>query len=282
LAQVQKRLLPPNLIMINRRKFISLACCSAALMSCASAPPPAARRTSYAFADDFDGPAGSAPDPSRWAYDTGGGGWGNRELETYSSSRENSFLDGKGNLVIRATKHTLESPRGTFTTYQSARLKTLGKFAKYHGNFEARIKLDPQPGLWPAWWAMGANIERVGWPACGEVDMLENFGNDLVRTSVHTPDGKKISVLTSATSVPVDDDWHIWRMSWGTSADGFTFFRDGLIYFIVDPSEMPYWCFSSGVPMFMLLNLAVGGAAGTPPESVRFPIDMLVDYVRVW
>jgi beta-glucanase (GH16 family) len=269
--------------MISRREFISLTCGATAVGSYAAASQLSTiKKRSYAFVDDFDGPAGSGPNPAMWAYDIGGGGWGNRELETYTSSRENSFLDGNGNLVIRATRHKLESPNGRYTAYRSARLKTLGNFAKYHGNFEARIKLDPQPGLWPAWWAVGADIGRVGWPACGEVDMLENFGNRLVKTSVHTPDGRNIGVLSRTASVPVNDGWHTWRMSWGASGGGFTFFRDGDSYLTVEPSELPYWCFSSGIPMFMLLNLAVGGTAGTPPEWVRFPVDMLVDYVRVW
>jgi beta-glucanase (GH16 family) len=228
----------------------------------------------YTFADDFDGPAGSAPDPSKWTYDLGGGGWGNDELEIYTSSRENSFLDGNGNLVIRATKTT---GQGT-TTYRSARLKTLGKFTQYHGTFEARIKLDPQPGTWPAWWMMGANIGTVGWPKCGEVDILENFGGaaDVV-TSVHTP--KDAGVATERGSTAVNNTWHTWRVHW--DAAGFTFFKDGTQYLDVSPSQLPNWPFSSGVPMFMLLNLAIGGGAGSP-ASTRFPVDMLVDYVRVW
>lgn len=230
---------------------------------------------SYTFADDFDGPAGSAPDPSRWAYDLGGGGWGNDELETYTSSRENSFLDGNGNLVIRVTKTV---GQGT-TTYRSARLKTLGKFSQYHGTFEARIKVDPQQGTWPAWWMMGANIGTVGWPKCGEVDILENFGGSAdVVTSVHTLSSGG-GTYTKRAATAVDSTWHIWRVHWART--GFTFFKDGTRYMDVGPSHVPNWPFSSGVPMFMLLNLAVGGAAGSA-ASANFPVDMLVDYVRVW
>ena len=138
--------------------------------------PPSNKSTQFAFEDDFTGPAGAAPDPSKWTYDLGGGGWGNNELEVYTNSRTNSFLDGDGHLVIRATK--------SGRTFHSARLKTIGKFAKYRGTFEARIKLDIQRGLWPAWWAIGANFPEVGWPACGEVDMLENYGGSIAETSV--------------------------------------------------------------------------------------------------
>lgn len=233
-------------------------------------------RPRYTFADDFDGPAGSAPDPAKWGYDLGGGGWGNDELETYTSSRENSFLDGNGNLVIRATKSAGQGA----TAYRSARLKTLGKFSQYHGTFEARIKLDPQQGTWPAWWMMGANIGTVGWPKCGEVDILENFGDSAdVATSIHTPNGAGFGTYTKRGTTTVNGAWHTWRVQWAPA--GFTFFKDGTQYLHVGPGHLPNWPFSSGVPMFMLLNLAIGGAAGSPANT-RFPVDMLVDYVRVW
>jgi beta-glucanase (GH16 family) len=234
----------------------------------------------YAFRDDFHGPAGSAPDPKRWTYDIGGGGWGNHELEIYTDSRENSFLDGHGHLVIRATKVVTWTGSAHLTTYYSARLKTLGLFSKYQGTFEARIKLAPRVGLWPAWWVMGENIGQVGWPACGEVDMLENYGDGYVQTSVHVPNQTDSGVLTKYGDIPVGNGWHVWRMVWDDA--GFRFYRDGHAYLAVAPGDLQDWCFSSGVPMFMLLNLAVGGTVGTPPPSTKFPVDMLVDYVRVW
>lgn len=271
-------------VTVKRRTFVSLA---AGVGVGALAEFPAAcsgqgRPTvSYAFEDDFDGPAGSAPDPSKWSYDLGGGGWGNNELEIYTASRANSFHDGKGHLVIRATKNVQMSGDRTISTYRSARLKTVGKFSKYTGNFEARIKLDIQKGLWPAWWVLGADFGQVGWPSCGEVDMLENYGGSFVQSSVHTPDNGRRSALTKYANTTVDSDWHIWRMSWDAK-DGFAFYKDGTQYMRVSPQQMPNWCFSSGVPMFMILNAAVGGAAGHPPDTVRFPVDLLVDYVRVW
>ena len=271
--------------MMNRRAFVSRASALSAvgltqLTSCGT--DPARPAVTYAFADDFDGPAGSAPDPSRWRYDLGGGGWGSNELQVYTSSRKNSFLDGKGNLVIRATKSVRTSGGRVTTSYHSARLNTLGKFSKYHGTFEARIKLDVQRGLWPAWWAIGANFPTVGWPACGEVDMLENYGASHVETSVHTPDNTGAEVLTRDAAIAVDDGWHTWRMWWDPQTSGFTFYKDRVKYLTVEPGQMTNWCFSSGVPISMVLNLAVGGAVGTPPDSVKFPVDLLVDYVRVW
>jgi beta-glucanase (GH16 family) len=267
---------------MNRRAFVSAVAVSGAavmtqLTSCGRSA------VTYAFADDFDGPAGSPPDPSKWGYDIGGGGWGNNQLQVYTSSRENSFQDGNGHLVIRATKSVQNSGGRTITAYRSARINTLGKFSKYHGTFEARIKLNAQPGLWPAWWMIGANFPKVGWPACGEVDMLENFGSSVVDTTVLTPDNAGTNALKKHAAVPVDDGWHTWRTWWNPGTGGFTFYKDGVEYLTVEPTQLANWCFSSGVPMSMLLNLAIGGTVvGNPSDSVRFPVDMLVDYVRVW
>jgi beta-glucanase (GH16 family) len=276
----------PSDLRVNRRAFFSVtaglgAMAVTELRACDSRT--ADHAVTYAFADEFDGPAGSAPDPSKWGYDIGGGGWGNDDLAVYTSSRANSFLNGDGNLVIRATKNVRTSDDRTASiTYHSARLKTIGKFSKYRGSFEARIKLDIQPGLWPAWWALGANFPKVGWPVCGEVDMLENYGGSMVESSVHTPNYAGTSILTKCADIPVDDGWHVWRMLWSSETGGFTFYRDDTKYMTIAPAQMANWCFSSGVPMFMIINLAVGGAAGIPPDRVRFPVDLLVDYVRVW
>jgi hypothetical protein len=130
---------------MNRRAFVSMTAVFGAmavteLTACdiRTADP----AVTYAFADEFDGPAGSAPDPSKWGYDVGGGGWGNDDLAVYTSSRANSFLDGKGNLVIRATKNVRTSDdQTTIITYHSARLKTFGKFSKYRGSFGRRAWL---------------------------------------------------------------------------------------------------------------------------------------------
>lgn len=271
-------------VTVKRRTFASLAAglgMGALVELVASWIGPTRPGVSYAFADEFDGPAGSAPNPSKWVYDVGGGGWGNDELEIYTASRVNSFQDGKGHLVIRVTKSVQMSEDRIISTYHSARLKTIGKFSKYTGNFEARIKLDIQHGLWPAWWVLGASYDRVGWPACGEVDMLENYGGPVVQTSVHTPDDARRGVLTKYTDTSVDNDWHTWRMHWDAE-DGFAFYKDGTEYMVVSPGQLPNWVFSSGVPMFVILNVAVGGAAGPPPDTLHFPIDLLVDYVRVW
>ena len=220
----------------------------------------------YKFRDEFDGPAGSAP-ASHWTYALGGGGWGNNELEVYTNSRANSFLDGKSNLVIRATKDN--------GVYHSARLLSPW-FAQYHGTWEARIKLNVQRGCWPAWWAMGDNMP---WPQSGEVDMLENYGGKVMETSVHTPDDAGTGALTKSQTQPVDNNWHVWRMACNSAA--FVFYKDGIPYLTAVPTDLDNWCFGNGVPLWMIANMAVGGAGGSPASTV-FPIDMLIDYIRVW
>jgi beta-glucanase (GH16 family) len=230
----------------------------------------------YKFQDEFDGPAGSAPNPVNWTYDIGGWGWGNNELETYTSSRANSYLDGNGNLVIKAV-------RGRKGQYTSARLKTQGIFSASSGAFEARIKIPNHAGLWPASWMLGADIDSAGWPQCGEVDVMEWFGNNswAAASTVHTA-GYDGSDFYIDNQIPggIDSNWHVWRAV--VTSTGITFFKDGTEFASIAQSLMPNWVFGQ-TPLFIVLNLAVGGdGGGSIPLSTVFPATMLVDYVRVW
>ena len=224
----------------------------------------------YTFADEFNGAAGSAPDPAKWTYDLGGGGWGNRELQTYTNSRKNSFLDGQGNLVIRATQRE--------GYYYSARLTTANSFSQRYGHWEARMKINSQPGVWPAWWMLGDNFSSVGWPRSGEIDMVEDYGFSAVESSVHTAVGDSGGVRTFAGGTGNDSEFHVFAMDW--TPEGITFSRDG------EPYAKRAWSFAGPSdplqPMFMLLNVAVGGKIGNPMPSTVFPADLVVDYVRVW
>jgi beta-glucanase (GH16 family) len=241
--------------------------------------------TIYTFHDDFDGPAGSPPDPARWSYDIGGGGWGNGEAQVYTDSTSNVFQDGQSHLVIRATRRTMPGGRlRTKKTYHSGRIKTEGKFWQLGGTFEARIKVDSRPGLWPAFWLMGQDHPTAGWPACGEVDVLEDFGYSTVQASVHAPAGG--TALRSAhQDLPSDTGWHLYQLHW--TADGMSFSRDGHRYLHVSRNfcTPTSWIFGPSAPnnggMFLLLNLAVGGNAGEPPPETAFPADLMIDYIRV-
>ena len=218
----------------------------------------------YSFDAEFTGPQGSAPGPA-WTYSTAGTGLGGRNLASYTASRVNSYLDGHGHLVIAVTH--------AGTTYQSARLVSTATF-RQGSTLEARIKLDVQPGMWPAWWLIGA-----AWPADGEVDMLENYGGTIAETTVHTPAGGG-AMYAKARQFTADDRWHTYDVRW--TAAGFTFTRDGRSYLTVSPGQLRNWGYGPGNHMRMILNVAVGGIAGPPPPSVRFPVTMQVDYVRAW
>jgi beta-glucanase (GH16 family) len=251
----------------------------ALLVACSVPVTPAAVAETYSFQDEFDGPAGSRPEPTKWSYVTGDGGWGNGELQTYTDSRENSFLDGHGNLVIRATKAVAPGGAPDHVSYKSARLTTIHHFSQRYGHWEARIKVQSERGLWPAWWMLGDNYPSVGWPGCGEVDMVEDYGFSAVESSIHAPT-KPPAYRTFSGTTPNDSQFHVFALDW--TADGMSFSRDGVRYAAVawnaDPGNR---IFDPQQPMFMLLNLAVGGRVGVPSNETVFPIDLVVDYVRV-
>ncbi len=237
----------------------------------------------YVFTDEFNGPAGSPPDPSKWNHETGR--WtGSNELQTYTDSTANACLDGQGHLVIKALKGT-----GRHDGYTSARLTTQGLFARDHGNFEARIKFDLATGAWPAWWMLGSDYPTAGWPRCGEIDMIEVYGQPgwSPDSTVHTAGGNG-NDTTKEMPVPggAGTGWHTWRLRWDGDTGQIQFAKDSQIYLTVNPGDLPNWPF--GVPgtrggnAFMILNLAVGGDGGGPVPGNFTQSTMTVDYVRVW
>ncbi len=255
------------------------------------------------WSDEFNGAAGTPPNPNNWNYDIGGG-WGNGEIETYTNSSANVFQDGNGNLVIRAIRNN--------GSYTSARLQTGSSGASgtanlswTYGLVEARIKLPtPSQGVWPAFWMLGENIGTVSWPECGEVDIMENFGiygnvNDtsIENGTIHGPANSSASApdynggagIGTSTTLPwgetVSDDYHIYAVQW--SENSIQFLVDGVVYETRTPASLPSgapWVFNNN--FFILLNLAIGGPStflGTPDPNAPFPNqDMLVDYVRVY
>jgi len=232
------------------------------------------------WADEFNGPAGSAPDPAKWTYDTGGNGWGNHELENYTDSRRNSYQDGNGNLVIQA----LKSGAG----YTSARLKTEGLFAADYGKIEARIQIPFGQGLWPAFWMLGTNIDgpnAVGWPNCGEIDIMENIGKEpsIVHGTIHGPGDSGLGIggpYTLPNGAKFSDDFHVFAVIWDPQQ--VQFLMDNTPYETVTKQQAgKMWAFDH--QFFLLLNLAVGGSwPGDPDNTTTFPQTMKVDYVRVY
>ncbi|HEV2474338.1 MAG TPA: glycoside hydrolase family 16 protein [Chthonomonadales bacterium] len=236
-------------------------------------------RWSLVWSDEFSGPAGAAPDPKYWTYDIGGNGWGNQELEYYTGDRANSYLDGKGHLIIEARRQQKGG-----RDYTSARLKTQGLFSHGYGRFEARIKIPYGQGIWPAFWLLGDNIGSVGWPRCGEMDIMENIGKepDKVHGSVHGPGYDFTRTYQLPQQVAFYRNYHVYGVQW--TPDQIQFSVDGNVYGAYHKSDLAAgqsWVFDK--PIFILLNVAVGGNwPGSPNATTRFPQKMLVDWVRIY
>jgi beta-glucanase (GH16 family) len=253
---------------------------AAAARSAPSAKPSA---WNLVWSDEFDGAAGNAPDASKWNYDIGGSGWGNQEREYYTDSRDNSYLDGNGHLVIQARTDDAAGYNCWYGTcqYTSARLLTSGTFSQTYGRFEASIEIPGGQGMWPAFWALGNNIGSVGWPACGEIDTMENIGREpnQVHGSLHGPNGYN-TTSTYTLGSPFSSGFHTFAADW--YPDHIDFSVDGNIYDTEYASNAGSgWVFNQ--PFFLLLNLAIGGSwPGDPDGSTPFPAQMIVDYVRVY
>jgi beta-glucanase (GH16 family) len=268
--------------------FLGLAC---------NSPPPEDTGDEWAgptgtfrevFRDDFDGDAGSAPNPLYWNVQEREFGQ-NQELDYNTTDRKNSYLDGAGNLVIEALKENYVLPNGRVSTqpYTSARMNTAGLVEQTYGRFEARIWLPSGKGLWPAFWVLGNNIEDVGWPKCGEVDVVELAGSrpGKINGSMHGPGYAGTEGLTRSfelDSGTFAGGFHVFAIEW--AADGMRWLVDGKPYHARTPEGLRdqdvEWVFNR--PMYMILNLAVGGFYdGEPDGSTAFPAKMVIDYVSV-
>lgn len=265
--------------------FISVLAPCLLLCSTASAKDPEGWRLTWS--DEFDGPKGSPADSSKWSFNIGGNGWGNNELETYTSRRANSYVD-YGRLVIKALKGTFTGPDKITRNYTSARLLTKNKFSQTYGRFEARIKVPYGQGIWPAFWMLGDNIDTAGWPNCGEIDIMETIGKEpsIAHGTLHGPGYSGERGISAAYTLPsgqkFSDDFHTFTVEWEPNV--MRFYVDGLLYKTRTPADLPpgtRWVFDH--PFFIILNVAVGGTwPGDPDATTVFPQQMLVDYVRVY
>ncbi len=247
-----------------------------------AAAPPGWKLT---WSDEFNGPDGSAVDPTKWKHDTGGTGWGNNELEYYTDGTQNAVVQG-GNLVITATKDGASQYKCSYgtCTYTSSRLLTKGLFAQQYGRFEARAQMPTGKGLWPAIWALGDNIDTVSWPACGEIDFMETIGTDISTNhgSLHMPASYGPSgTYKLPNGASYADAFHTFAFEWEPTA--VRFYVDDVLY-ETQKSTVPggdTWEFDH--PFFLLINVAVGGQwPGSPDSTTTFPQTLKVDYVRVY
>ena len=278
----------PNLRL--RRSALVAGCL--ALAGCAGneAPSPPAAGTSansratalpgfaLVWSDEFDhsGP----PDPAKWGYEEGL--LRNDEAQYYTRGRLENARVEDGRLVLEARHERFASAE-----YTSASLTTRKSTQFLYGRVEVRAQLPRGRGLWPAIWMLGANIDQVGWPRCGEIDIMENVGfePDLIHGTVHTDayNHTKNTQKGAALAVPgISDGFHVYAIEW--SPERIDFFVDAAAYFTFhkesgDPSVWPF-----DAKQYLILNVAVGGSWGGLHgiDALVFPQRMLVDYVRVY
>lgn len=237
------------------------------------------------WSDEFDTPTpDNRPDPAKWTFEKGATGFGNQERQNYTDRVENaSYVEhnGTGCLRISALNDYYDG-----IAYSSARIKTEGLYEFRYGRFEARLKLPYGPGLWPAFWMLGADYKTNEWPACGEIDIMENKGYqpNIVSSALHMPGrsgGNPITQTFGYEHQRFDTDFHLYAVEW--DEEKIDFYVDNILYKRVRSTDTGggEWVFDH--PFFIMLNVAVGGTfGGDPTEDTVFPQHLYVDYVRVY
>ncbi|TNJ42556.1 family 16 glycosylhydrolase [Tamlana fucoidanivorans] len=221
------------------------------------------------WSDEFD--VDGAPNAANWTYDLGSGGWGNGELQTYTNNAENVIVE---NGVLKITAKA-DGSGG----YTSARIKTEGLQEYKYGKIEARAKLPASQGTWPAVWMLGANFADVGWPNCGEIDIMEQTGQDKTKTSgaLHFPGNSGGDAIVEETTVAnTATEFHVYTVEW--TAESIKMSVDGDFFFSYDNNEqLPY-----NADFFMILNVAMGGSLGGTVDPNFTEDTMEIDYIRVY
>lgn len=264
-----------NIILFKNFIILSVCCF---LWSCDDTPKIEKHDWKLVWQDEFEIPG--TPDATKWIYDIGKGpnndGWGNAELQTYTNKAENIIV-ADGNLKITAIKNG--------NNFTSARIKTSGLFEQSYGRFEARIKLPWGPGIWPAFWMLGNDINTKGWPQCGEIDIMEGKGQEpnIIHGTLHGPGYSGGAAITDSygfENARFDTDYHLYAVEWTESS--IDFYVDDVLYNRISPTQVTgEWVYNH--PFFIILNVAVGGNyVGWPTSATPFPQTMYVDYVRVY
>jgi len=232
------------------------------------------------WADEFN--TDGSPDSSKWGYDLGDGcpnlcGWGNGEKQYYTSRSDNVIVEG-GFLKITAKKENYEG-----SEYTSTRMLTQGKFDFTYGRVEVRAKLPQGGGTWPAIWMLGSNISTVGWPACGEVDIMEHVGNNQghVQSVMHTPSSYGGTVNHGAQDIPtVSSEFHVYVVEW--TSEKMIFSVDEKVHYTYNPSTKDSSTWPYDADQFIILNIAMGGGFGGNIDPNFTQSSMEIDYVRVY
>ncbi len=232
------------------------------------------------WSDEFDSPG--LPDSSKWDYEVGF--IRNNERQYYTRERRENARVEAGNLILECRKEPYTPANHATVEYTAASLITRNKAAWQYGRIEVRAKLPEGKGVWPAIWMLGQNISQVGWPACGEIDIMEFVGKEpgKIHGTVHyAMDGKHKSDGGRIPTAKPSDDFHIYAIEW--SPDRIEFFFDDTKYHTVltdkagQGMENPF-----RKPHYLLINFALGGSWGGPIDEAVLPQKFLVDYVRVY
>jgi hypothetical protein len=239
------------------------------------------------WSDEFNGPRNAPVDRRRWGHETGGA-WGDGELQSYTSRTANAYHDGRGRLVIMARAERFRGDDSITRNFTSARISTKDRYALRYGTFEARLQTPAGRGIWPAFWALGNDIDRSGWPRCGEIDVMEVVGHEPAKTygTIHGPRNGDDHEYKPGHSIvhtaPLSQAFHTYGVQW--LPGGIQFYFDGRPYGAIAAADLPAgsrWVFDH--PFYLVLNVAVGGRwAGSPDASTTFPQPLRVDYVRVY
>ena len=214
-------------------------------------------------------------DEDKWAFETGYGsnGWGNDEWQYYTS--DNASIE-HGELIIIATCDG--NPGKRDGSIESARMKTQDKYSVKYGKIEARMKLPMGQGIWPAFWMLGSNIRSVGWPECGEIDIMEHINTkNTIYGTIHWDFSGHASYGDGTNCNP--SEWNTYTIEWDNQE--IRWYLNGSQYFKADITKNDTEEFHE--PFFIIFNLAVGGKwPGSPDSSTSFPARVYVDWVRVY
>jgi hypothetical protein len=227
--------------------------------------------TTLAWEDDFN--TDGAPNAANWTYDLGAGGWGNGELQDYTNNAENAKVEG-GSLIITAKA----DGNGGYT---SARLKSQGLYNFTYGRVEVKAKLPASQGTWPAIWMLGSNFTTVGWPQCGEIDIMEQKGDDKNTTlgTCHWYDSASSSNASygeTATVSNASSEFHLYTMEW--TVDSIKIFLDDVMFYeLANDSALPF-----NADFFLILNIAMGGSLGGTIDAGFTEDTMEIDYIKVY
>ena len=241
---------------------------------------PVSKGWKLAWSDEFD--YSGLPDATKWDYGVGGHGWGNNELQYYTKQDTFNAIVENGCLKIIARKQKKEKNK-----YTSARLVTNGKAEFLYGKFEIRAKLAAGKGIWPAFWMLGTNIDKEGWPKCGEIDIMEHVGyeKDSIYGTIHSESYNHIKGTQKGKAIFIENPYnsfHVYSLEW--TPEKIDFLLDGQIFnhFENEHKTTDEWPFDQ--PCFLILNLAVGGNWGGKYgiDDSAFPTKCEVDYVRVF